>query len=790
MFSRSCLQALTTVVWFSLLLLSGHAGSVAEPDFRSQVKPLLSDKCYHCHGPDSSTRKAGLRLDTQEGALTLLKSGMRAIVPGDVSASALVERVSSADPDHVMPPPEAHLDLSQEQVDTLTQWIAAGAKWSDHWSFVPPTAPPPAYSSNQLSPIDYFVQQRLEQAGFSLSPAADRPALIRRLSLDLRGLPPTPEEVAAFANDSADDAWEKLIDRTLASVNTAERLTMDWLDAARYADTNGYSIDDHRDMWAWRDWVIAAFDRNLPYDQFLTQQLAGDLLPDATTEQVMATGFLRNSMNTHEGGTIPEEYRVAYVADKVDTVATVFMGLTMKCAQCHDHKYDPIAQRDYYRFFAFFNTTDEPGQGPTSGGNAKPFIEVESPFVSSEQLRQRARQRQEWLRNAHSEESKSFEKEVGYFSDIAETGKTSVMVMNLTPRETYMLERGEYSKPGERVTAGTPESLPPLVSDGDATRLDLARWLTRPNHPLTARVAVNRYWQFLFGTGLVKTAEDFGSQGELPSHPQLLDWLALRFVESAWDVKALLKVMLLSDTYRQATVVSPELLEADPQNRLLGRAPRHRLPAEIVRDNALAIAGLLVSDVGGPGVYPYQPEGLWKEVSHYGPHAFTAMAYWQGTGADHYRRSMYTFWKRTSPPPSLMAFDAPSRETCTIRRQNTNTPIQALVLMNDPQYVEASRALAGRMIAAVESSDSKARLTYGFQLAAARAPTAAELTILERSLMRNLERFTADPEAARALLTIGEYSQNSSGSAEIIAHAAYTMAASLLLNLDETITEP
>jgi hypothetical protein len=754
----------------------------------------LSDACYHCHGPDAQTRKAGLRFDTAEGAMALLKSGVQAIVPGDTTASALVKRITSTDPDEVMPPPDAQVTLTKEQIATLTQWIASGAKWSAHWALVPPEAHTPAHpaaKAAQQSPIDQFILQRLQSGGFAMSARAPKETLIRRLSLDLRGLPPSPEEVDAFVNDSTDDAWERVVDRYLASVHTAERLAMDWLDAARYADTNGYSIDDHRDMWAWRDWVIAAFDRNLPYDQFLTEQLAGDLMPDATPQQVMATGFLRNSMNTHEGGTIPEEYRIAYVADKVDTVATVFMGLTMKCAQCHDHKYDPIAMRDYYRFFAFFNTTDEPGQGPTSGGNAAPFLEVESPFVGKEALQNKARARQEWLRKAHTEETESFKKEVSYFDQVEQTGITSVMIMNLKPRETFMLERGEYSKPGERVTAGTPASLPALkihgVENSEATRLDLAKWLTQPDHPLTARVAVNRYWQFLFGTGLVKTAEDFGSQGELPSHPELLDWLAVRFVNSGWNVKSLLRDMVMSDTYKQTTTVSDALLEADPENRLLGRAPRHRLPAEIVRDNALAIAGLLVPDVGGPGVYPYQPDGLWKEVSHYGPHAFTAMAYWQGTGTDHYRRSMYSFWKRTSPPPGLMAFDAPSRETCTIRRQNTNTPIQALVLMNDPQFVEASRALAGRMLDEVSNDSPDARLTYGFQLATSRRPTASELEILKRTLTRNQARFEKDPASAQALLTIGEYSADGIDPVDL---AAYTMAASVLLNLDETITEP
>ncbi|MEZ5328658.1 MAG: PSD1 and planctomycete cytochrome C domain-containing protein [Verrucomicrobiales bacterium] len=636
---------------FPLLTLPSVAESSDGVDFRADVKPLLSDACYHCHGPDAHTREAGLRLDTADGAMAVLKSGERAIVPGDAAASAMVQRITSTDPDEVMPPPDAQVTLNKAQIATLTQWIASGAKWSEHWALVSPEAHLSADPS-ESSPIDQFIQKRLQADGFPMSPAAPKETLIRRLSLDLRGLPPSPDEVDTFVNDASADAWERLVDRYLASVHTAERLTMDWLDAARYADTNGYSIDDHRDMWAWRDWVIAAFDRNLPYDQFLTEQLAGDLIPGATPQQVMATGFLRNSMNTHEGGTIPEEYRVAYVADKVDTVATVFMGLTMKCAQCHDHKYDPIAMRDYYSFFAFFNTTDEPGQGPGSGGNAAPFIEVESPFISKEVLQSKARAREEWLRSAHNEDTQSFKKEVDYFDQVEQTGTTTVMVMNLKPRETFMLERGQYNKPGELVTAGTPASLPALTVQGgkgtEATRLDLAKWLTQPDHPLTARVAVNRYWQFLFGTGLVKTAEDFGSQGELPSHPELLDWLAVRFVDSGWDVKSLLKDMVMSDTYKQTTTVSPELLEADPENRLLGRAPRHRLPAEIVRDNALAIVGLLVPEVGGPGVYPYQPEGLWKEVSHYGPHAFTAMAYWQGTGTDHYRRSMYSFWKRTS----------------------------------------------------------------------------------------------------------------------------------------------
>ena len=993
--------------FYQCCLLALSSSAVAgELEFNRDIRPILSENCFHCHGPDEKTREAKLRLDTREGALK-----KEAIIPGSPEDSEVIYRITTDDEDDLMPPPGHHLELTKRDIATLEQWIREGAEYQQHWSFEKPTAS----GSGSLSEIiDAEIRTRLKKEGIKASRTANRQTIMRRLSLDLRGLPPTLEEIDAFVADKSPDAYESLVDRFLASPQTAERLTLDWLDVARFSDTNGYSIDDHRDMWGWRDWVIHAFMENKRYDVFLTEQLAGDLIPDAMPQQVMATGFLRNSMNTHEGGTIPEEYRVAYIADKIDTVSSTFMGLTMKCAQCHNHKYDPISQKDYYRFYAFFNSATERGMGATNG-NTAPFIQVRSPLDAISEAQQALTERAERIRElrdklkhaepekfeswkagilakvgsaekktaqsgfrfpdkgqvaewiwsekagatdrilvrrtftldraiksaqvfftcdnsadlyvngkklahvdpwmepksvnitAHLKEggniigadarnaggvagfiawvqldhedgrtayllsgpnwkwkvpgsedlAKNLSSEDGWMAPVSlgkhgvkpwgdlktaqsipreqrlaeilrktpdarsadenkllsddfmkessplnqrlhkslgielgiiekqlkDSGKTSVMVMDSPgTRKTHILMRGEYDNPGEEVTAGVPEMFVQLPENQPTDRLALARWLTSTENPLTARVAVNRYWQLIFGAGLVRTAEDFGSQGEWPSHQALLDTLAVRFREGGWNVHNLLKEMVMSDTYRQRSDMSPEMLAGDPQNRLLARAPRTRLPAELVRDNALAISGQLHLQIGGPSVFPEQPDGLWRQVSHFGYGTFTAQAYYPDAGEKTRRRSMYTFWKRTAPPPSLSIFDAPTRETCTVRRLQTNTPLQALVLLNDPQYVKAAGALARRMVA--EGGDSpESRISYAFRLATARHPETTEIEVLTAAYAREKERFTADHRSAKNLL---QESENDGSDPTL---AALTMVASTILNLNETITK-
>ncbi len=837
---------------FLLPFLLASAGAAETPQslsFNRDIRPILSAKCFACHGPDSQNRDADYRLDTSEGAFADL-GGYAGIVPGDPDESELVLRITNDDVDMRMPPQEQKNPLTEDEIELLTRWIAEGAEFTGHWAFEPVRKPdPPATSMATANAIDKFIAGQLAEKGLEFSPEASPETLVRRLHLDLTGLPPTLAEVDAFVKNP-DAEFEATIDRLMNRPQFAERLAVDWLDVARFADTNGYSIDDHRDMWAWRDWVIQAFQTNMPYDKFIRQQLAGDLMENPTDEQKIATGFLRNSMNTHEGGTIPEEYRVAAILDKVDTVSTAFMGLTMRCAQCHDHKYDPISQRDFYRFFAFFNTSTEPGQGGVNG-NTNPMISVDPILPDEAQFRESLESRiaalqhakaypenllgdvrlqweRETLANAEStgaelalitalqkpdqersgEEQNlvaaefgkanadmgklvaSIDGEIGLLRKSLESGKTSVMVMNegAADRQTPILERGQYDQHGEIVEAGIPAILGELPESARPDRLALANSLIDPNHPLTARVTVNRYWQLLFGTGIVKTTEDFGSQGEWPSHPELLDWLAAEFVEAGWDVRALLKLMLMSRTYRQSSDVNEHLLELDPYNRLYARAPRFRLSAEAVRDSELAIAGLLDREVGGPSVYPPQPLGLWKEVSHFGYGGFfSAQHYFADRDEDVYRRSLYMFWKRTSPPPVMTTFDAPSRETCSVRRSLTNTPLQALVLMNAPQFVEASRGLAVRMLRADESTDAQIR--HGFRLATARNPSAEEMQILNAAYVRQLAYFSESPERASGYLGSDEAQTNGLGAPRNEPQiAAMSSVASLILNLDETIT--
>ena len=1043
------------------LAVGGFSPAWAEDEpivFNRDVRPLLSDNCYACHGPDEKQREAGLRLDTRAGALAELESGGFALVPGDRAKSKLHERITAADADERMPPLESGKSLSPAEIELLATWIDQGAPWQVHWSLLKPERPaPPAVQHEQRvrNEIDRFIFAELESRGLKPAPEADRRTLIRRLSFDLTGLPPTIAEVRAFLADQEPGAYERLVNRLLASPRYGERMAMEWLDAARYADTHGYHIDSHRDMWPWRDWLIEAINDNLPYDQFVVQQLAGDLLPGATLKQKVATGFSRNHVINFEGGAIPEEYRVQYVADRVETTSTLFLGLTIGCARCHDHKFDPISQREYYRFFAFFNTVPEKGLDGRKG-NAVPRIKAPKPAQSAQMeeyareisaleksLQDRKQQadaglaaweqrqldgkvelpeppddmlmhlpldegqgaevtdakdddrrgkihgtprwaaghhagglkfdgntfvdlgdtanfdrdqefsygawvfakagdemaviarlddtetrrgydlvldqgvvaahlsyrwpdsairvetkqrlaRRRWhhvmvtydgsnkaaglriyvdgkrqqteathdalkgtikttkplylgRRNSHApfrgrlDDVRIYQRELSAVevaliarvnpveqilavapqsrSDEQQTAladyyveyhdaeyrplwatvrklrkartaldlaipTTMVMQEMDKPRETFMLDRGQYNQPGEKVTAGVPSSLPPLADGAPPNRLGLAKWLVDPAHPLAARVTVNRYWQMVFGTGIVKTAEDFGSQGERPSHPKLLDWLATEFVRSGWDVAHMQRLIVTSAAYRQTSRVTPELLQRDPENRLLARGPRFRLSAEMIRDNALAIGGLLGDKIGGPSVKPYQPAGLWEEVAYGGP-VYSAQTYEQDHGRALYRRSMYTFWKRSCPPPSLQTFDAPEREFCTVRRSRTNTPLQALVLMNDPTYVEASRVFAERIMTE-GGSDPVSRIELAVEMAIARPPTPQETEILLGVLERHIADYRRDKQAALALLSVGERKRNEQ--LDVSELAAWTTIASMIFNLDESIT--
>ena len=1037
------------------------------------IRTVLSDKCFACHGPDEGQRKTALRLDTKEGAFGRLKSGGYAIVPGDLERSELYQRISSGDPARRMPPSYlGHDKLSAAEIDRIRRWIEQGAKWQSHWAFVLPQRPGRPKVENHKWPrndIDYFVLQRLEQEGLKPSPEAGRPTLIRRLTLDLTGLPPMPQEVRNFLSDTSDEAYEKVIDRLLASNRYGERMAIRWLDASRYADTNGYQTDGIRDMYRWRDWVIDAFNSNKPFDEFTVEQIAGDMLPGATRDQIIATGFNRNHRATAEGGIIDEEFRIEYVADRVETTSTVWLGLTVGCARCHDHKYDPITQKEFYQFFAYFNNVPERGlynnfgntapliKAPTpkhearlagldkelaeakenyrrlgpklvkaqraweswiqssetadwlprrelalhfpldgtteeatgayepnvarnplepppepsvpqlvsSEPGAQPFVDGEDgrgvaldgkryidggdgfvrhfedafsfsawiyPTVPTgailsrtedfpkgaghglylrdgkvfghittrwEDMSVRVRTRQsielnQWHHVALTYEGKrkakylhsyvngeEWETEVlfdelffPFLADMEDpfrigggggpenrfrgsihdarayyraltpaevavltvedtvpeiaamppSGRSkaqadklefafvgtaapdsiqqakerwrradrertkffesipTVMVMAESdpPRQTHLLTRGSYDLPGEKVGAGVPAVLGRIPEGYPNNRLGLARWLVDRSNPLTARVTVNRFWQGLFQTGLVKTPENFGSQGERPSNQELLDWLAVEFMDEGWNAKALLKTIVMSATYRQSSKVRPELLERDPDNLLLARGPRFRLPAEVIRDQALAVSGLLVEQIGGPSVKPYQPPGLWKEL------LFRNMGYEPDEGDKLYRRSLYTFWRRTLAPPSMVNFDSTDREMCTVRQKITNTPLQALNLMNDVTFVEASRKMAERMMS--EGGDTpKDRIAYGFELVTARMPEPDESEPLEALYRKFLGNFRADTDAAVQLLGQGSLPRDPSlDEAEV---ASYATVASLILNLDETVTK-
>ncbi|MBL8179498.1 MAG: DUF1553 domain-containing protein [Bryobacterales bacterium] len=1003
----------------AMLVLSLSAAAPAAVEFNRDIRPILSDRCFSCHGPDAATKKIQLRLDSESGMFSK-SNGKAAVIPGDAANSELVKRVTADKPALRMPPVYSGLKLSDREVELLKQWVAEGAKWQKHWSLIPAQRPPvpavsnPAWARNA---IDHFVLDRLEREKVQPSPEAGRAALMRRVSLDLTGLPPAITELDAFLKDSSPNAYEALVDRLLASPRYGERMAMRWLDVSRYADTNGYQTDGERTMWRWRDYVIDSFHRNKPFDQFTVEQLAGDLLPNPTLEQRIATAFNRNHRGNGEGGIVPEEYMVEYAADRTETMSTVWLGVTFGCARCHNHKYDPFTQKDYYQLFAYFNNIADRGRyfkfgntppllpAPTAAqqqtlaaaerkvavaeqrfdslrgeakqkllawtnalpsttaadwaisrgqvahvkppqtrfdgtafhdaGNLAEFgyfdtfsisawfqpqsptgsivtrgkdqaeesgillqmkdgklqlnlvlrwlddalrVETERPValhqwhhvlatydssrlasgirlyvdgkeakskVIVDELNQEFRVKEPWRIGGGGGKEFLFRGEIGdvrlynralsaeeaavlalranlnqlatqpsrskaeedklrlafLFQFGPETIRRAyqemldqreahqnlvksfptVMVMEemRQARDTFLLQRGAYDKPGEKVIRNVPASLHALPSGVANDRLALAKWVTDRNNPLTARVIVNRFWQMYFGTGIVKTVEDFGSQGEPPSHPALLDWLAAEFIESGWDVKALQKKIVMSATYRQSTRATQEQLQRDPENRMLARGPRVRLPAETVRDQALAISGLLVEKTGGPSVKPYQPKGLWSELSG-------GADYQRDKGESLYRRSLYTFWKRTSPPPSMMNFDAAGRETCIVRENRTNTPLQALNLMNDVTYLEASRKMAERMMREGGAS-AEDRIAYGFRLATARLPKSQEAGVLLGGFRNQLDFYQTHPDAAAKLLNQGDSPRDERLPVDEL--AAYATVASLLLNLDETITK-
>jgi hypothetical protein len=774
--------------------VSSAAGTAGKVEYARDVRPILANHCFACHGSDDKARKGRLRLDSREGAMKGGRSRKLAIIPGKPDASEAVRRLNTADPAETMPPEGKGKPLTGDEKDVLRRWIEQGAEYQKHWALIPPRPPLLSQVKNTAwlrNGIDAFVLARLEAEGLAPSPEADHAALVRRVTLDLTGLPPTPAEVDAALGDPSPAWFEKVVDRLLASPHYGERMALPWLDLARYADTNGYNNDEDRTMWGWRDWVIDAFNANMPFDRFIVDQIAGDLLPGATPRQIIATGFNRNHVFTTEGGIIPEEYRVEYVADRVHTTATALLGLSLQCARCHEHKYDPISQTEYYRFFAYFNSQPDQQGSYNATGVLPPAIkspshqqQAELEAIEARRLELERRRKQQ----PPPPEAERHRLEGEYQTVVAQKAalekaipQTMVMQELPQPRPTHVLKRGRYDQPGEKVTPGVPVCLPSLPEGAPANRLGLARWLVAPGNPLTARVAVNRWWEMYFGTGIVETVEDFGLQGALPSHPELLDWLATELIRTRWDVKAMQKTIVTSATYRQSSRVSAALLERDPRNRLLAHGPRLRLPAEVLRDNALAISGLLSHRIGGPSVRPYQPDGLWQDVS-----VERRAVYKPSAGEDLYRRSLYTFWKRTCPPPSMSALDAPDRETCVVRRARTNTPLQALILLNDPTYVEAARKLAERLLHE-GGNTPEARLTYAYRLAVARPPRPAEGEVLLPIYRRALDRFRRDRAAAEKLLSVGASARDARLDPREL--AAWTTIASLVINLDETITK-
>lgn len=770
--NNSFLRVLLLAGW----LLTNSVVAREPVRFNRDVRPILSENCFECHGPDAAKRKADLRLDS--GAL-----GQAVVVAGKPTESELFKRITHADPEERMPPADSGRALTPGNIETLRTWIEQGGEWGKHWAFIPPKRPtiPPAKNSAWPSgAIDRFVLAKLKWAGLHPSPRADKETLLRRVTFDLTGLPSAPREIDAFLADTSPRAFEKVIDRLLASPRYGERMALDWLDAARYADSHGYSLDRRRVMWPWRDWVIGAFNDNMPFDRFAVEQIAGDLLPDSTVDQQVATGFNRNHSIQSEGGVINEEYRVETVVDRVETTSAVFLGLTFGCARCHDHKYDPISQKEFYEFYALFNNVPETAHVGNADKLAdKPFVKLPSAAQREQMDRQRAEIAELEKKSVEEKKLKAARKAL---AALGQAVPTAMVMGELSPaRKTFVLTRGQYDQPSDlEVSAGLPVALGQWPAGAPRNRLGLAKWIVGSENPLTARVVVNRLWQMHFGTGIVKSSEDFGAQGEWPTNPALLDWLADEFVRSGWNRKAMHKLIVMSATYQQVSRVSPGLLEVDPANRLFARGPRFRLPAEMIRDHALAASGLLVGRLGGESVRPYQPPGLWDDVVYENVPRFV-----QDHGGKLYRRSLYTYWKRSVPPPNMQAFDAPSREVCVLTRAKTNTPLAALVLMNDPTFVEASRKLAERVLHD-GGATAESRLALLHRLVCGRRPTERELDLLRGGLGELQTSFRAEPEAARRLLAVGESPHDPV--LDAVELAAYASLANAVLGTDEAIT--
>lgn len=838
----------------SLLTLPAMTRADGKIEFNRDIRPIFNDTCFKCHGP--AVRKGGFRLDQPADATKPAKSGATPVVPGKPQESEVVARIFSTDSSEIMPPANSHKVLKPAEKDLIKKWIAEGAVYQKHWSFEPQRkfATPQV---GQANPIDAFIVDRLHKEGLKLSPEADRPTLIRRVAFALTGLPPTIPEVSAFLSDKSPDAYEKMVERYLASARYGEEMARHWLDIARYADTHGLHLDNERQMWLYRDWVVRAFNDNMPFDRFTIEQLAGDLLPNATSEQLIATGFNRCNVTTGEGGSIDSEWIFRNAVDRTSTMSQAWLALTAGCAVCHDHKFDPIAAKEYYSLYAFFYSA----AGPALDGNAlltQPAIKSMTPDLTrrAAQLAEQAAKLRHvvdelkksivyeepddakrsdpnasfeaWLKSNIGKDHKELPAEVrnlvkqpklaaeqeakvrDYYLE-AVCADTKPLFEPLTkriaaltkqhdavnasapgtfvfkelpqPRTANVMMRGQYDKPGSQVEPNTPTAFPPLKPAGPrANRLDLAKWLVAPENPLTARVAVNRYWQQFFGIGLVKSTDDFGTQGQLPSHPELLDTLAVNFREGGWDVKALVRQMVTSATFRQTATVTPELHKRDPENRLYARGPRFRLDAEQIRDNALFVSGLLNLQMGGRGVRTYQPPRIWEPVAFVGSNT---MNYTQDKGSALYRRSLYMFFKRTAPPPHFANFDAPNRESSCGRRERSNTPLQALQLMNDVQHVEAARALAERLLTEGGSAPQE-RIRFLYRTVLSREPEAGEAAIVLTALEKYRARFQNDADAAKKVIHVGDSAPRPNlPEAEV---AAYMLVANMILNLDETVS--
>ena len=750
-------------------LMKGKADKTTLPQtisYNFHVRPILSDKCFKCHGPDGNKRQADLRLDIPDSAYAPLKEtkGAFAIIPGNPEESELYKRISSADSLYYMPPPESHLGmLADHEIAIMKKWIQQGAKYEKHWAFIQPQKHPlPDVSDNKdwiKNEIDYFILSKLDEKNLEPNEEASREHLLKKASLDITGLPPSLDMMDKFLANNNENAYEQIIDALLSTPQYGERMAVHWLDVARYADSYGYQDDNIRTQWPWRDWLIHAFNKNLPYDEFLTWQIAGDMLPNATKEQILATGFFRNHKYTEEGGVVPEEYRVEYLVDKTKTYSKGLLGITVECAQCHDHKYDPFSQREYYSLLAFFNNTKEKGyEGDVSVSKpAKhPLLKISDEDVQK----------------------------VLTFVNKKDTGMMTVSVLaEDTLRNTYLLDRGRYDAPSYQVFPAAINAVMPFdTTQYKKNRLGLAQWTVSKNNPLTARVFVNQLWQEFFGRGLVKTSGDFGMQGELPSHPELLDWLAVDFMEHGWDIKRLVKQLVLSATYRQSTKTTKEKYKSDPENVYLSHGPRNRLSAEFIRDLVLSSSGLLVKTIGGPSVKPYQPKGVWESSTSGRGELAT---YKQDKGDALYRRGMYTFIKLTAPPPGMIMFDASNRDQCEVKRLKTNTPLQALVMMNDPTVLEASSVLAQRLMN--ENISVEQKIQKAFRLIICRKPGTNEQKILTSYFEEQLQLFRQNKLNARLTLKAGEFVPKDIS--DINSCAALMKTINMIYNMEEAITK-